>query len=117
MGQGGAEKVVFQLATSLRDDFNHVVVASTGGHLVDALSQKNVQHIALYDIETKKVNKVIQNLIRLIKIVKKFKITHIHVHHRMGLLYCRLLKLFYPKMEFFILPIIFLPIIISYISK
>lgn len=33
MGQGGAEKVVFQLATGLKTNFKNTVVASIGGEL------------------------------------------------------------------------------------
>nr|APZ79094.1 Glycosyltransferase [Streptococcus suis] len=100
MGQGGAEKIVYQLAISLREEFDNVVVASTGGQKVEQLSQYAVTHVKIDDIERKQFITLLRNLSILISTIKEYNITHIHSHHRMGLLYCQIIKKIFPNIRF-----------------
>ncbi|HFI0063398.1 TPA: glycosyltransferase family 4 protein [Streptococcus suis] len=100
MGQGGAEKIVYQLATSLREEFNNVVIASTGGQKVEQLTQYTVTHVKIDDIERKRFRTLLRNLYVLISTIKEHDITHIHSHHRMGLLYCQIIKKIFPNIRF-----------------
>lgn len=100
MGQGGAEKIVFQLSQSLKDEFENTVIASSGGQLVDELTRFGINHVEIFDIETKNIVKIIKNFVILRNVVRDLSITHIHAHHRMGLVYCKMLKVIYPNISF-----------------
>ena len=100
MGQGGAEQIVFQLATSLRKEFDNVVIASIGGQKVEQLSQYAITHVEIDDIERKQITSLLRNLKILVTTIRRYGITHIHAHHRMGLLYCQILRSIFPKIRF-----------------
>lgn len=99
MGQGGAEKIIFQLASGCNSIENKIVVASCGGVYVDALKQKNICHYQVHDLECKNPWIILQTLVKLAKVVKKERIQMIHSHHRMAALYGRILKCFFPKLK------------------
>ena len=44
MDIGGAERIVYQLATDLKDEFDQVHVASTGGLWEEKLAENGIQH-------------------------------------------------------------------------
>lgn len=91
MGQGGAEKVVYQLCKGN----NHVeqFVSSCGGRYVEELKKVGVEHIVIPDIDKKSPMLVLRTLLVLLKTVKDKRITIVHSHHRMAAFYARLLQI------------------------
>lgn len=97
MGQGGAEKVVFQLC---QDNCNEKqVVASCGGIYVEALAKIGIHHYIIPDMEEKNPIYIYKSIKILHSIIKKEKINIIHTHHRMGALYARILQFFFPQLR------------------
>ena len=99
MDIGGAEKIVYQLATDLKEEFDSVHIASTGGLWEDELKKKGIQHHKILDVESKSPKTLATNFRILCSIVKKHKIDIIHTHHRMAAFYARLLKYLFPKIK------------------
>lgn len=99
MDIGGAEKIVYQLATDLKEEFDSVHIASTGGLWEGTLSEKGIQHHKILDVESKSPETLATNFKILCSIVKKYKIDIIHTHHRMAAFYARLLKYLFPKIK------------------
>ncbi len=97
MGQGGAEKVVYQICK----DCNNIemVIASTGGIYEDELSKIGIKHYCIPDINSKKPITLIRTFFMLNKIIKKEKITIIHSHHRMAAFYSKILNIFNKKIK------------------
>ena len=98
MDIGGAERIVFQLSSDLKDEFDSVHVASTGGLWESELSAKGIQHHKILDIDSKSPLTVLKLLTSIRQIIKKNDITIVHTHHRMAAFYIRLLKLVHPKL-------------------
>ena len=96
MGQGGAEKIVYQLCKSNEID---KVIASTGGYYADLLESEGINHYIIPDIDKKNPFLIIKTLMILLKIVKKEDINIIHSHHRMAAFYARILSFFYRKLK------------------
>ena len=94
MDIGGAERIVYQLSSDLKDEFDSVHVASTGGLWESELSAKGIQHHKILDIDSKNPLTVLKLLTSIRQIIKKNEITIVHTHHRMAAFYIRLLKLF-----------------------
>ena len=99
MDVGGAEKIVYQLATDLKEDFQEVHVASTGGLWEPKLEEKGVKHHPLKDIEKKDFKTIVSNFRNLQKLIKTENITIIHTHHRMAAFYARILTIFNKKVR------------------
>ena len=99
MDIGGAEKIVYQLATDLKEEFDSVHIASTGGLWEDELKKKGIQHHKILDVESKSPKTLATNFRILCSIVKKHKIDIIHTHHRMAAFYVRLLMYLFPKVK------------------
>ena len=51
MDIGGAEKIVYQLATDLKEEFDNVHVASTGGLWEEELNKNGIKHHKILDVE------------------------------------------------------------------
>ena len=98
MDIGGAERIVFQLSSDLKDGFDSVHVASTGGLWESELSAKGIQHHKILDIDSKSPLTVLKLLTSIRQIIKKNDITIVHTHHRMAAFYIRLLKFVHPKL-------------------
>lgn len=92
MGQGGAEKVVYQLCTNCKNQ--KMFVASTGGDYVKRLNECNIEHFAIPDIDKKNPFSMLKTLYILNKIIKQNDIDIIHSHHRMASFYSRILCIF-----------------------
>ena len=54
MDIGGAERIVYQLSSDLKDEFDSVHVASTGGIWESELAAQGIQHHKILDIDSKK---------------------------------------------------------------
>lgn len=98
MDIGGAERIVYQLATDLKDEFDQVHVASTGGLWEEKLAENGIQHHRILDVDSKQPATVLKILASLSKIIKENEITLVHTHHRMAAFYVRLLQLRHPKL-------------------
>ncbi len=97
MGQGGAEKVVFQLCKDIK---NHKhIVASTGGVLVDELKKIGIKHYIIPDLNKKNPILIIKTLIILLNIIKNENIDIIHSHHRMAAFYSKIISLFNKRIK------------------
>ena len=94
MDIGGAERIVYQLATDLKDEFDQIHVASTGGLWEEKLAENGIQHHRILDVDSKQPATVLKILASLSRIIKENEITLVHTHHRMAAFYIRLLKLF-----------------------
>lgn len=99
MDQGGAEKIVYQLAIGSCKQGNHVFVASSGGVYTEQLREQHVCHYEIHDLECKNPRVMIHTMWQLIQIVKTERIDIIHTHHRMAALYAYLLKFIFPKVQ------------------
>ena len=98
MDIGGAERIVYQLSSDLKDEFDSVHVASTGGLWESELSANGIQHHKILDIDSKNPVTVLKLLFSIHQIIKQKGITIVHTHHRMAAFYIRLLKLVHPKL-------------------
>lgn len=98
MDIGGAERIVYQLSSDLKDEFDSVHVASTGGLWESELASQGIQHHKILDIDSKNPVTVLKLLFSIHQIIKQKGITIVHTHHRMAAFYIRLLKFVYPKL-------------------
>ena len=98
MDIGGAERIVYQLATDLKGEFGQVHVASTGGLWEEKLAENGIEHHQILDVDSKNPSTVLAILSSLSKIIKDQQINIVHTHHRMAAFYIRLLQLRYPKL-------------------
>ena len=98
MDIGGAERIVYQLSSDLKDEFDSVHVASTGGLWESELAAQGIQHHKILDIDSKNPLTVLKLLFSIHQIIKQKGITIVHTHHRMAAFYIRLLKLVHPKL-------------------
>lgn len=98
MDIGGAERIVYQLSSDLKDEFDSVHVASTGGLWESELAAQGIQHHKILDIDSKNPVTVLKLLFSIRRIIKQKRITIVHTHHRMAAFYIRLLKFVYPKL-------------------
>ena len=98
MDIGGAERIVYQLSSDLKDEFDSVHVASTGGLWESELATQGIQHHKILDIDSKNPLTVLKLLFSIHQIIKQKGITIVHTHHRMAAFYIRLLKLVHPKL-------------------
>lgn len=93
MGQGGAEKIVFQLCSHKFDRVTQMV-ASTGGHYSDLLNKGyQVKQFKIPDVDSKNPVIMFKTFFLLIFIVIKYKINVVHTHHRMAAFYARIIKI------------------------
>ena len=99
MDIGGAERIVYQLSSDLKDEFDSVHVASTGGLWESELAAQGIQHHKILDIDSKNPLTVLKLLYSIHQIIKNNEITIVHTHHRMAAFYIRLLKLFNSKLK------------------
>ncbi len=97
MGQGGAEKVVYQICKDSNDI--EMVIASTGGIYEKELSKIGVKHYSIPDIDSKNPITLIKTYLKLKKIIKKEEITIVHSHHRMAAFYSKILSIFNKKIK------------------
>ncbi|HGJ8084699.1 TPA: glycosyltransferase family 4 protein [Streptococcus pneumoniae] len=98
MDIGGAERIVYQLSSDLKDEFDSVHVASTGGLWESKLLSKGVQHHKILDVDSKNPLTMVKILSSFYRIIKNNDITIVHTHHRMAAFYIRLLKIINPKL-------------------
>lgn len=97
MGQGGAEKVVYQICKDAKGI--EMVIASTGGIYEEELLKLGVKHYSIPDIDSKNPIILIKTILKLKKIIKKEKISIIHSHHRMAAFYSKILTIFNSKIK------------------
>lgn len=91
MGQGGAQKIVYQLCMD-----NHSceqVVISAGGYYVQELESIGIKHYIIPDMDKKNPILIFSTLKKIMTVVKKEKIDVIHTHHRMAAFYARIVSI------------------------
>lgn len=94
MGIGGTEKVVLQLCEGLKNDFNKIIVVSSGGVHEEWLKKQGIKHYKINNFDNKNPIVILKTLKDILKIIKKEDIDIVHSQHRMGTFYCKILKLF-----------------------
>lgn len=99
MGQGGAEKIVCQLAESMHKRGDTVCVASSGGGYVERLKADGIIHYQIQDLEYKSPCVMLRTLFQLHRIIVRQKIDIVHTHHRMAAVYAYILRVFHPKLK------------------
>jgi glycosyltransferase involved in cell wall biosynthesis len=90
MGQGGAEKIVYQLCRDNREQQQFVI--SCGGSYVEELEKIGVKHYTMPDIDKKKPWVILQCFWTIFRVVKKEQIDIIHSHHRMAAFYAQIIR-------------------------
>ena len=91
---GGTENVVLQLCEILNPQVNKIIVCSSDGFRVSALSKLKIKHYKIPDIENKSPRIIFTIAAILKKIIKQEEITIIHTHHRMAAFYISFLGLY-----------------------
>ena len=99
MGQGGAEKVVYQICKDSNDNNLEMFIASTGGIYEKELAKIGIKHYHIPDLDSKNPIDIIKTLFKLKKIIKEEKIDVIHSHHRMAAFYSKILSIFNKKIK------------------
>lgn len=90
MGQGGAQKIVYQLC---KDNLQEEqVVLSAGGYFVEDLKRCGIRHYTIPDMESKNPITVIRILLTIWRVVRKENIDILHTHHRMAAFYARIIS-------------------------
>ncbi|EJT5929205.1 TPA: glycosyltransferase family 4 protein [Clostridium perfringens] len=92
MGLGGTEKVILQLCENLNDEFNKIVVCSSGGIHESKLSKLGIKHYKIPDFEDKSFGNIIKTIKIIKKIIKDENIDIVHTHHRMAAFYASLIN-------------------------
>lgn len=92
MGQGGAEKIVYQLCIDNSECEQYVV--SCGGQYVEGLEQVGVKHYTMPDMDKKNPLLMLKCLCKIWQIVIKENIDIMHSHHRMAAFYARIISIF-----------------------
>jgi len=91
MHLGGTENVILQLCEVFKPLVNKIVVCSCGGVNTEKLTEMGIRHYEIIDISEKKFFTVFKNLRSIKLIIKNEEISVVHSHHRMAVLYARLL--------------------------
>lgn len=94
MGVGGTEKVVLQLCDGLKEEFEKIVVVSSGGVHEKWLNEQKIKHYRIESFDNKNPLVIFKTLKQLLKIIKSENINVVHSQHRMGTFYCKLLNYF-----------------------
>ena len=90
MDIGGVQKIIYELCDGTKEEFEKVVVASTGGYYADKIENLGIEHVIIPDLSTKNIKNIIKLKNILSKIVNENKINVIHCHHRMAVFYAKL---------------------------
>lgn len=98
MGQGGAEKIVYQIVSHEIPNVRQMV-ASTGGVFGKKLENRGIRSFLIPDIASKNIFLIIKTFFILGKIIKTQHIRIIHSHHRMAAFYAQLIYLFNPSIH------------------
>ena len=90
MGQGGAEKIVYQLCMDNKEDYQ--VVISDGGQYVDKLAESGIKHYMMPDIDSKHPFNMLRAFYCIWNTTKREKIDILHSHHRMAAFYAKIIS-------------------------
>ena len=92
MGMGGTSNVMIQMCKILKPRVNKIVVCSTGGTMVETLEKMGIEHVQIDDVGTHTFKTSFNILKQVSHIIKEYKITVVHTHHRMAAFYAAVLK-------------------------
>lgn len=90
---GGDTKCILKLCKEFKKD-NKVIVASSGGKLLQEFLNMGIKHFDIKDASILNVFKILFNIFKLLKIVREEKIQLIHSHHRMTTVIARIVSFF-----------------------
>ncbi|MFD1393164.1 glycosyltransferase [Lacticaseibacillus jixianensis] len=90
MGQGGAEKIVYQLCRDNKEQDQ--IVISSGGVYVPKLKRLGIAHVTMPDIDSKNPFTMVACFLKIWLTIRKYKIQLVHTHHRMAAFYARIIS-------------------------
>lgn len=90
---GGDTKCILKLCREFKDN-NNLFIASCGGALQNEFEKIGVKHFTIKNVVYKNPYVILNNIYKLIKIVKEYKIDVIHSHHRMATLIAKIVRNF-----------------------
>ena len=85
------KKLSTKFATLTKESVSGVYVASCGGVYVNRLKQIGVEHFTIPDVSSKSPKDVVEIIHELAKIVRERHINIIQCHHRMAVLFARMI--------------------------
>lgn len=91
LGYGGVQKIIYELCDTTRQSLSNVCVASSGGVYVDRLGKIGIQHYEIPDVSSKNPKDIVSIIRILSRIVREQNINVIQCHHRMAVLFARML--------------------------
>lgn len=97
MGQGGAQKIVYQLCKDSTNNKHFVI--SSGGKYVSELKKLGVEHIHMPDLDSKNPLDILICLLKIVVTTHKNNINILHSHHRMAAFITRIIKFFKPRIK------------------
>lgn len=96
MDTGGTETVILQLCDLFRSKVNKIVVCSAGGKMTKKLAEIGIRHYTIPDIADHSLRTMLEIAGSIRKIITNERITVVHSHHRMAVMYMQLLHHFKP---------------------
>lgn len=91
LGYGGVQKIIYEICNVTKESVSGVYVASCGGVYVNRLKQIGVEHFTIPDVSSKSPKDVVEIIHELAKIVRERHINIIQCHHRMAVLFARMI--------------------------
>ena len=84
-------KIIYEICNVTKESVSGVYVASCGGVYVNRLKQIGVEHFTIPDVSSKSPKDVVEIIHELAKIVRERHINIIQCHHRMAVLFARMI--------------------------
>lgn len=94
MDVGGTEKIIMQLCSNFKDEFDKIIVCSSGGVHVKELDKLGIRHYEISDIENRNINNIFKTFKQILNIIKNEEVNVVHTHHRMAAFYVSILRRF-----------------------
>lgn len=91
LGYGGVQKIIYEICDTTKENVSGVYVASCGGVYVDRLKQIGIEHFTIPDVSSKNPKDIIEIIHDLKKIIRERRINIIQCHHRMAVLFARMI--------------------------
>ncbi|WP_158023835.1 glycosyltransferase [Dubosiella newyorkensis] len=88
---GGVQKIIYQLSLLGKEYFSYVAVASIGGVYEKKLSESNIPHFTIPNLSSKNPKDIRMTIHQLKDLIEKNDINVIHCHHRMAVLFAKLI--------------------------
>lgn len=92
MDIGGTEKIIMQLCSNFKYEFNKIIVCSNGGVHVRELEKLGIRHYDISDIENKNIKNIFKTFKQILQIINMEEINIVHTHHRMAAFYISIIR-------------------------